>query len=83
MLSIKKLWQSVVDYLKKNEENKEWYQSTQLGDVSSRDIWKEGLFQHSYQVVQKERDWKRPWDRVIVSINKEQREYTTVMGHQW
>lgn len=43
------------------------------GDASGRDSRKEGLFQHFYQVVQKERDRERPSDCVIVCINNEQR----------
>lgn len=121
--SIKELWQNVADYSKRNEENHERYQSTQLGkslaekllpfsssvpsrgvaihfhfckkpwepsviafalaktwirqyflgDASGRNTWKEELFQHFYQVVQKARDRERPSDCVIVSINNEQR----------
>uniref|UniRef100_A0ABI7W6G8 Anticodon-binding domain-containing protein n=1 Tax=Felis catus TaxID=9685 RepID=A0ABI7W6G8_FELCA len=82
MLSIKELWQNVADYSKRNEENHERYQSTQLGDASGRNTWKEELFQHFYQVVQKARDQERPSDCVIVSINNEQRDYATGIGHQ-
>ncbi|XP_077607525.1 uncharacterized protein LOC144221019 isoform X3 [Crocuta crocuta] len=82
MLSIKELQQNVADYSKRNEENHERYQSIQLGDANSRNTWKEELFQHFYQVVQKERDQERPSDCVIVSINNKQRDYATGIGHQ-
>ncbi|XP_035962227.1 uncharacterized protein LOC118544510 isoform X2 [Halichoerus grypus] len=82
MLSIKELRRNVADYSKRHEESHERPQSTQLGDVSGRDTWKEGLFQHFYQVIQKERDRERPSDCVIVSINNEQREYATGIGHR-
>ncbi|XP_025708222.1 nuclear receptor coactivator 5-like isoform X2 [Callorhinus ursinus] len=82
MLSIKELRRNVADYSKRHEESHERPQSTQLGDASSRDTWKEGLFQHFYQVIQKERDRERPSDCVIVSINNEQREYATSIGHR-
>ncbi|XP_039098132.1 uncharacterized protein LOC120238446 isoform X4 [Hyaena hyaena] len=80
--SIKELQQNVADYSKRNEENHERYQSIQLGDANSRNTWKEELFQHFYQVVQKERDQERPSDCVIVSINNKQRDYATGIGHQ-
>ncbi|XP_072684548.1 uncharacterized protein [Canis lupus baileyi] len=82
MLSIKELWRNVADYSKRNEENHERPQTTQLDDASIRDTRKEGLFQHFYQVVQKERDRERPSDCVIVYINNEQREYATGIGHR-
>lgn len=82
MLSTKELWQNVADY-SMNEENQEWYQSTQFGDASSRDAQKEGLFQHFCQVVQKEGDQERPSESVLISIKEECREYTAVIGHQW
>ncbi|XP_008700864.2 uncharacterized protein LOC103673804 isoform X2 [Ursus maritimus] len=82
MLSIKELRWNVADYSKRHEENHERPQSTQLGDASGRDSRKEGLFQHFYQVVQKERDRERPSDCVIVCINNEQRDYATGIGHR-
>ncbi|KAG8513150.1 Nuclear receptor coactivator 5, partial [Galemys pyrenaicus] len=48
----------------------------------SRDARKEGLFQHFYRVIQKERDRERSSDCIIVSMDKEQREYATVIGHR-
>ncbi|XP_019649663.2 nuclear receptor coactivator 5-like isoform X7 [Ailuropoda melanoleuca] len=82
MLSIKELRRNVADNSERHEENHKRPQSTQLGDASGRDTRKEGLFQHFYQVVQKERDRERPSDCVIVCINNEQRDYATGIGHR-
>ncbi|XP_072824919.1 nuclear receptor coactivator 5-like isoform X2 [Vicugna pacos] len=82
MLSIEELWRRVADYTKGNEESHARCQYSQLDDASGRDARKEGLFQHFYQVVQKERDRERPSDCVIVSIDKEQREYAIAIGHR-
>ncbi|XP_029781439.1 uncharacterized protein LOC115280589 [Suricata suricatta] len=82
MLSIKELWKKVADNSKNNEESHEQYQSIQLGDAKSRNTWKEELFQYFYEMVQKERDQERPSDCVIVSINNEEKDYSTGIGHQ-
>ncbi|XP_032181075.1 uncharacterized protein LOC116579626 isoform X2 [Mustela erminea] len=82
MLSVEELPRNVVDYSKRHEENHERPQSTQFGDAGGRDTQKERLFQHFYQMIQKERDRERPSDCVIVSINNEQREYATGIGHR-
>ncbi|XP_044112132.1 uncharacterized protein LOC122911468 [Neovison vison] len=82
MLSVKELQRNVADYSKRHEENHERPQSTQFGDAGGRDTQKERLFQHFYQMIQKERDRERPSDCVIVSINNEQREYATGIGHR-
>lgn len=80
--SIDELWRNVADYSKGSDDHRARYQHPPLDDASSWDIWKEGLFQHFYQMVQKERDRERPSDCIIVSVNKEQREYATVIGHR-
>ncbi|XP_076988478.1 nuclear receptor coactivator 5-like isoform X2 [Tamandua tetradactyla] len=82
MLSTEELCGNVIDYSKGNDDNRERYQYSQLDDAVSKDTRKEGLFQHFYQEIEKERDRERPSDCVIVSINKEQREYATVIGHR-
>ncbi|XP_012907556.1 uncharacterized protein LOC101681870 isoform X3 [Mustela putorius furo] len=82
MLSVEELRRNVADYSKRHEENHERPQSTQFGDAGGRDTQKERLFQHFYQMIQKERDRERPSDCVIVSINNEQREYATGIGHR-
>ncbi|XP_017505082.2 uncharacterized protein [Manis javanica] len=80
--SIKELLQNVADYSKGNEDNHERYQYFELDDTSSRDARKEGLFQHFYQVIKKERDRERPSDCIIVSTDKAQREYAIAIGHR-
>ncbi|KAI5935163.1 Nuclear receptor coactivator 5 [Manis javanica] len=80
--SIKELLQNVADYSKGNEDNHERYQYFELDDTSSRDVRKEGLFQHFYQVIKKERDRERPSDCIIVSTDKAQREYAIAIGHR-
>ncbi|XP_054553016.1 nuclear receptor coactivator 5-like isoform X2 [Talpa occidentalis] len=83
MLSIEELWKNVADCSKGDEDNHEQDQHSQLDDAtSSRDTQKEGLFQHFCQVIQKERDRERSSDCIIVSMDKEQREYATVIGHR-
>ncbi|TKC35684.1 hypothetical protein EI555_001236, partial [Monodon monoceros] len=51
-------------------------------DASVGDAQKEGRFQHFYQVIQQECDQERPSDCTIVSVDKEQREYATVVGNR-
>ncbi|XP_037672263.1 nuclear receptor coactivator 5-like [Choloepus didactylus] len=82
MLSIEDIRGNVTDNSKGNEDNRERCQYSQLDDANSRDTWKEGLFQHFYQEIQKEHARERPSDCIIVSIDKEQREYATVIGHR-
>ncbi|KAK2509751.1 LOW QUALITY PROTEIN: hypothetical protein MC885_005642 [Smutsia gigantea] len=80
--SVKELLQNVPDYSEGSEDNHERYQYSELDDASSRDAWKEGLFQHYYQVIKKERDRERPSDCIIVSTDKAQREYAVAIGHR-
>ncbi|KAB0401007.1 hypothetical protein E2I00_010031, partial [Balaenoptera physalus] len=72
MLSIEELWRKVADYSEGNGDSHALCQYPQLDDASVRDAWKEGLFQHFYQVIQQERDRERPSDCIIVSVDKEQ-----------
>lgn len=46
-------------------------------------LGKKGFSRICNQVVQKEHDQESPSHCVIVSINSEQKEYITVLGHWW
>lgn len=78
--NIEESWRMMAGCSKRKEEIQERY--SQLDDINGRDAQKEGLFQHFYQVIQKDRDQKRPSDCIVVSIFQEQREYATAIGHR-
>lgn len=68
MLSIKELWQNVADY-SMNEENQEWYQSTQFGDASSRDAQKKG-FSRIFVKWFRKKVIKRGLQRVLLFLSR-------------
>ncbi|XP_054856568.1 nuclear receptor coactivator 5-like isoform X3 [Eublepharis macularius] len=65
-----------------NEDKYERYQYSQKDDDFAKDIHREKLYMQFYQQIEKEFDKDRPSDCVIVSISKDQAEYSTAIGHR-
>ncbi|XP_015274740.1 PREDICTED: nuclear receptor coactivator 5-like isoform X1 [Gekko japonicus] len=65
-----------------NEDKYERYQYSQKDDDFSKDIHRDKLYLQFYQQLEKEFDKDRPSDCVIVSISKDQAEYSTAIGHR-
>ncbi|XP_077787655.1 uncharacterized protein LOC114602235 isoform X5 [Podarcis muralis] len=72
-----------------NEDNYERYQYSQkaclgisLDDDYTKDVLRDKLYLQFYQQLKKEYDKDRPSDCVIVSISKDQAEYSTAIGHR-
>ncbi|XP_048371555.1 uncharacterized protein LOC125443464 isoform X3 [Sphaerodactylus townsendi] len=65
-----------------NEDKYERYQYSQKDDDFAKDIHREKLYLQFYQQIEKEFDKDRPSDCVIVSISKDQAEYSTAIGHR-
>ncbi|XP_044283659.1 nuclear receptor coactivator 5-like isoform X1 [Varanus komodoensis] len=65
-----------------NEENYERYQYSQKDDDYTKDVHRDKLYLQFYQQIEKEYDKDRPSDCVIVSISKDQAEYSTAIGHR-
>ncbi|XP_061449891.1 nuclear receptor coactivator 5-like [Rhineura floridana] len=65
-----------------NEDNYERYQYSQKDDDYTKDVLRDKLYLQFYQQLEKEYDKDRPSDCVIVSISKDQAEYSTAIGHR-
>ncbi|XP_077787653.1 uncharacterized protein LOC114602235 isoform X3 [Podarcis muralis] len=65
-----------------NEDNYERYQYSQKDDDYTKDVLRDKLYLQFYQQLKKEYDKDRPSDCVIVSISKDQAEYSTAIGHR-
>uniref|UniRef100_A0A6J0UVC8 Uncharacterized protein isoform X1 n=1 Tax=Pogona vitticeps TaxID=103695 RepID=A0A6J0UVC8_9SAUR len=65
-----------------NEDNYERYHYSQKDDDYTKDVLREKLYLQFYQQIEKEYDKDRPSDCVIVSISKDQAEYSTAIGHR-
>ncbi|XP_026531679.1 translation initiation factor IF-2-like isoform X5 [Notechis scutatus] len=65
-----------------NEVNYERHQYPQKDDSHTKDAHRDKLYMQFYQQIEKEYNRERPSDCVIVSISKDQAEYSTVIGHR-
>ncbi|XP_077166236.1 uncharacterized protein LOC143823627 isoform X2 [Paroedura picta] len=65
-----------------SDDKFERYQYSQKEDDFTKDIHREKLYLQFYQQMEKEFDKDRPSDCVIVSISKDQAEYSTAIGHR-
>ncbi|ETE67299.1 Nuclear receptor coactivator 5 [Ophiophagus hannah] len=65
-----------------NEVNYERHQYPQKDDSHTKDAHRDKLYLQFYQQIEKEYNRERPSDCVIVSISKDQAEYSTVIGHR-
>ncbi|XP_039208362.1 nuclear receptor coactivator 5-like isoform X2 [Crotalus tigris] len=65
-----------------NEDTFERYQSCQQDDSHTKDVHRDKLYMEFYQQIDKEYKRERPSDCVIVSISKDQAEYSTTIGHR-
>ncbi|KAJ7311841.1 hypothetical protein JRQ81_006153 [Phrynocephalus forsythii] len=65
-----------------NEDNYERYHYSQKDDDYTKDVLREKLYLQFYQQIEKEYNKDRPSDCVIVSISKDQAEYSTAIGHR-
>ncbi|XP_038609271.1 nuclear receptor coactivator 5 isoform X2 [Tachyglossus aculeatus] len=70
------------DYATAKKENCERYQYSQKGDDHSGDDRRELLFQQFFQQIRQECVKERPSDCTIVSVSKEQRDYSTAIGYR-
>uniref|UniRef100_A0A6I8N714 Nuclear receptor coactivator 5 n=1 Tax=Ornithorhynchus anatinus TaxID=9258 RepID=A0A6I8N714_ORNAN len=70
------------NYSTAKEENYERYRYSQKDDDHSGDDRKELLFQQFFQQIRQECVKERPSDCTIVSVSKEQRDYSTAIGHR-
>uniref|UniRef100_A0A8D0BD29 Nuclear receptor coactivator 5-like n=1 Tax=Salvator merianae TaxID=96440 RepID=A0A8D0BD29_SALMN len=64
------------------EDNYERYHYSQKDDDYTKDAHREKLYLQFYQLIEKEYNKDRPSDCVIVSISKDQAEYSTAIGHR-
>ncbi|XP_053127006.1 nuclear receptor coactivator 5-like isoform X2 [Hemicordylus capensis] len=64
------------------EDNFERYQYSQKDDDYTKDVHRDKLYMQFYQQIEREYDRDRPSDCVIVSISKDQAEYSTAIGHR-
>ncbi|XP_032086404.1 nuclear receptor coactivator 5-like isoform X3 [Thamnophis elegans] len=65
-----------------NEDNYERHQYPQKDDSNAKDAHRDKLYLQFYQQIEKEYNRERPSDCVIVSISKDQAEYSTAIGHR-
>ncbi|XP_063169356.1 nuclear receptor coactivator 5-like [Candoia aspera] len=65
-----------------SEDNYERYQYSQKDDGYPKDVHRDKLYLQFYQQIEKEYNRDRPSDCVIVSISKDQAEYSTAIGHR-
>ncbi|XP_026569714.1 nuclear receptor coactivator 5-like isoform X2 [Pseudonaja textilis] len=65
-----------------NEVNYERHQYPQKDDSHTKDAHRDKLYLQFYQQIEKEYNREKPSDCVIVSISKDQAEYSTVIGHR-
>ncbi|XP_007438006.1 nuclear receptor coactivator 5-like [Python bivittatus] len=65
-----------------SEDNYERYQYSQKEDGYTKDVHRDKLYLQFYQQIEKEYNRDRPSDCVIVSISKDQAEYSTAIGHR-
>ncbi|XP_058010963.1 nuclear receptor coactivator 5-like isoform X2 [Ahaetulla prasina] len=65
-----------------NEDNYERHQYPQKDDSHTKDAHRDKLYLQFYQQIEKEYNRQRPSDCVIVSISKDQAEYSTAIGHR-
>ncbi|XP_033012642.1 nuclear receptor coactivator 5-like isoform X3 [Lacerta agilis] len=65
-----------------NEDNYERYQYSQKDDDYTKDVLRDKLYLQFHKQLKKEYDKDRPSDCVIVSISKDQAEYSTAIGHR-
>ncbi|XP_066493167.1 nuclear receptor coactivator 5-like isoform X2 [Tiliqua scincoides] len=65
-----------------NEDNYERYHYSQKDDDYTKDVHRDKMYLQFYQQIEKAYDRDRPSDCVIVSISKDQAEYSTAIGHR-
>ncbi|XP_034282361.1 nuclear receptor coactivator 5-like isoform X2 [Pantherophis guttatus] len=65
-----------------NEDNYERHQYLQKDDSHTKDAHRDKLYMQFYQQIEKEYNRERASDCVIVSISKDQAEYSTAIGHR-
>ncbi|KAJ6665957.1 hypothetical protein lerEdw1_000861 [Lerista edwardsae] len=65
-----------------NEDNFERYHYSRKDDDHTKDVHRDKMYLQFYQQIEKAYDRNRPSDCVIVSISKDQAEYSTAIGHR-